>query len=170
MRAGLDAQVAPRACRIEIDARGAHAKTAADRALRHRNAFLVGAVVVVGALDPDALRGLEQALVERTALVDIGDPQYPAAAALIVGAAVVVLDVLEDREDVVPAPAAIAELCPVVIVVGLPAHPHHAVDRARPAEHFSARHRDAASTGHGLRLRGIEPVHAGAVDEARVAD
>ena len=46
MRVGLDGEVAPRARRLEIAARRAHAPAAADRALRHGDAFLVGAVVV----------------------------------------------------------------------------------------------------------------------------
>src|SRR3954470_11085219 len=38
--AGLNAEIAPRARRIEIDARGRVAEAAADGGLRHRNAFL----------------------------------------------------------------------------------------------------------------------------------
>ena len=82
----------------------------------------------------------------------------------------VVLDALEHRQHVLPAPAAIAELRPVVIVLPLAAHPHHAVDGARPAEHFSTRHRNLAAAGVVLRLGLVEPVHAGPVDEAREAD
>ena len=170
MRAGVDPEIAPRARRIEIDLRGAHAEAAADRALRHRDALLVGAVVVAIVRDPDALRRREQAVVERSALVDVGDPQRSAAAAQIVRAAAIALDAFEQRQHVVPAPAAVAELRPVVVVLALPAHPHHAVDCARSAEHLSARHRDVAPAGVRLRLGGVEPVHAGTIDEACKAD
>src|SRR5262249_39676571 len=71
MRAGLDAQIAPRARRIEVDARRAHAPASMNRALRHRDAFLIATVVVGVAGDADALRGGKQTVVERTALVDV---------------------------------------------------------------------------------------------------
>src|SRR5262249_13819897 len=153
---GLDAEVAPRARRLEIDLRGAHAEAAADRALRHRNALLLRAVVVGGAPDPDALGRGEQAVVERTALVDVGDFQGSAAAAQLVAAALVALDGFEDRQNVVIAPAAVSELRPMIVVLRLAAHPHHAVDRARPAEHLSTRHGDVTPARRRLGLRGIE--------------
>src|SRR5207302_5426257 len=169
MRAGLDPEVAPRARRIEIDLRGAHADTAADRALRHRDAFLRLPVVVGIVRDADALRSLDEAVVKRAALVDIGDLERAAAAAQLVSAAAIALDILEHRQHVVPAPAAIAELRPVVVVLRLAAHPHHAVDRARAAEHLSTRYGNISPAGRGLRFGGIEPVDAGAIDEARKA-
>ena len=82
----------------------------------------------------------------------------------------VALHRLEDRQHVLPAPAAVAELGPVVVVLALAAHPHHAVDGARAAEHVSARHGNGAPAGVGLGLGGIEPVDAGAVDELGEAD
>ena len=170
MRAGLDTEVAPRARRIEIDLRGAHAEAAADRGLRHRNAFLVLAVVVGIVRNADALGRRDQAVVERAALVAVGDLQRAAAAAQFVRAARIAFDAPENRQHVVPAPAAVAQLRPVIVVLRLAAHPHHAVDRARSAEHLAARHRDVAPAGRGLGLGLVEPVHARAIDEAREAD
>src|SRR4051794_15416275 len=86
MRARLDAQIAPYARRIEIDLGGAHAEASADRGLRHRDAFLVAAVVVGIARDADALRRREQAVVEGAALVAVGDDQRAVAAAYLVRA------------------------------------------------------------------------------------
>src|SRR6185295_16127699 len=96
--------------------------------------------------------GLEQAVVERAALVDFVDLQRARAAADLIRAATIALHAAEDRQHVLPAPAAIAELRPVVVVLPLAAHPHHAVDGARSAEHLSARHRDVAPAGVGLGL------------------
>ncbi len=45
-----------------------------------------------------------------------------------IGAEKVVLMLLEERQDIVPAPALKAELAPVVVIGGLTAHVDHAVD------------------------------------------
>src|SRR5206468_1977849 len=126
------------------DLRGAHAETAADRALRHRDAFLGLAVVIAIVRNPDGRRGFDEAIVERAALIDIGDLERAAAPAQLIRAAAIALDLTEHGQHVMPAPAAIAELRPMVIVLPLSAHPHHAVDCARAAEHLAARHRNVA--------------------------
>src|SRR4051812_35006080 len=77
MRAGVDAQIATRARRGEVGARSRIAKATADRALRHRNAFLALAIVIVVARNADALGRGEEAVVERPALVAVGDLQRP---------------------------------------------------------------------------------------------
>ena len=167
---GLDGEVLAQARGLEVAARRAHAPAAADRALRHGDAFLVGAVVVAVGLQADALGGGEEAVVQPAAVAEVGDLDGPVAAAQVAVAGFVALHRLEDRQHVLPAPAAVAELGPVVVVLALAAHPHHAVDGAGAAEHAPARHGDGAPSGVGLGLGGIEPVDAGAVDELGEAD
>ena len=58
----------------------------------------------------------------------------------------------------------------MVVVLPLAAHPHHAVDGARAAEHAPARYRDRTSAGVGLGLGCIEPVHTLPIDELCEAD
>src|SRR5262249_11485706 len=96
--------------------------------------------------------------------------QRPVASTKVRIAAGIALDVLEDGRHVVKAPAAVAELCPVVVVLTLAAHPHHAVDGARATDHAPARYRNGAPAGAGGGYGGVEPIHAGFVDEAREAD
>src|SRR5205085_5478853 len=93
-----------------------------------------------------------------------------AAAIFVFAAAPVALDALEERQHIAIAPAGIAHLRPGVEVLRLAAHEGHAVDRARAAEQATARHRDAAALGVGLRLRRIEPVGGGIGDQPRRAD
>ena len=169
-RAGLDRQVRPDAGGLEIAARRAHAPALVDGALRHGDAFLIGTVVVAIVLDADGLGRLDEAVVELAALRVVGDLERALAAADLAVAAGVALHALEDRQHVLVAPAAISQLRPMVEVLALAAHPHHAVDGAGAAEHASARHRDRASAGDGLGLGGIQPVDARPGDEPGEAD
>ena len=114
--------------------------------------------------------GLEEAVVELAALADVGDLERAVAAANLAVAAGVALHALEDRQHVLIAPAAVAELGPVVVVLALAAHPHHAVDGARAAQHAPARHRDRPPAGVGLGLGGVEPIDARPRDELGKAD
>src|ERR1700724_1612894 len=72
-------------------------------------------------------------------------------------AALPVLGLLEERQDVVPAPAAIAELSPMIKILGLAADIDQPVDRAGAAEHPAARVQDRASGGPGIGLGVIAP-------------
>ena len=56
------------------------------------------------------------------------DPPLAALAVMRVGAADVVLRALEIGQHVVPSPAGIAELAPIVVIARLPPHVDHAVD------------------------------------------
>jgi hypothetical protein len=56
------------------------------------------------------------------------DPQLATLAMKLIGPVLIVLGAPEHGQDVIPAPAAIAELCPVVVVLALTAHVDHRVD------------------------------------------
>src|SRR5262249_53091403 len=169
-RIRFDGEVCSRPRRLEIAPRRAHAPATADRGLRHGDAVLVAAVVVARPLDPDRFGGGEEAVIQAAALVAGGDLQGPRTAPDLVVAAGVAFHALEDRQHVLVAPAAVAELGPMIVVLALPAHPHHPVDGARPSEHAPARNGDCASSGIVLRFGAIEPIHAGPIDEAVEAD
>ena len=100
----------------------------------------------------------------------VGDAQQAVAAAEPVGAAVVALHALEDRQHVLVAPAAVAELRPVIVVLRLAADIDHAVDRARAAQHFSTRHLDTPAARAVVRLRRVAPVDGRVVDHLGDAD
>src|SRR4029077_1099519 len=67
-------------------------------------------------------------------------------------------------------PATVAELRPVVVVLRLAADIDHAVDRARPAQHFSARHFYATPTRTLVGLGREAPVDGRQVDHLGNAD
>jgi hypothetical protein len=79
-----------------------------------------------------------------------------------VGAALVVLAALENRQHVAPAPAGRSR-SPVVVVARVAAHVHHGIDRARAAQRLAARLVSAPPAEPGLGLGLIGPV----VDRAR---
>jgi hypothetical protein len=124
----------------------------------------------VGSLDADGFGGGEEAVIEATALVAVGDLQGPLTAPDLVVAAGVAFHAPEDRQHVLVAPAAVAELCPMIVVLPLPAHPHHPVDGTRPSEHAPAWNGDCSPSRIVLGFGEIEPIHAGPIDEAREAD
>jgi hypothetical protein len=67
----------------------------------------------------------------------------------------------EIRQAVVKRPSGIAQLPPMVEVLLLPAYIHHAVDRARSAQHLAPWPEDLAPANTGIRLGFITPVHRG---------
>src|SRR5262245_39717253 len=169
-RVGLDAEVAPRARRIEVTARRAHAPAPADGGLRHGDAFLIRAVVIAIALDPDAFSGCKNAIVEPAALIGVRYDDRPLPPTNVGIAAPIAFDTLEDRQYVLVAPAAISELCPMIVVLPLATHPNHAVDRARSAQHAPARYGDCPPTCAGVGLGGIEPIDPRPINKAGEAD
>src|SRR6185312_10639014 len=143
---GLDMQVLATANGIEIGARGADAAALGDRRLAHHDAVLLGAVVVAVVADADLARRLDQRLEDRVRGRRIGDPERPVAPAEpVVAAALVAFHALEEGQHLLIAPALVAHLRPGVEVLRLAAHKGHAVQRARPAEHLAARHRNPAA-------------------------
>ena len=87
-----------------------------------------------------------------------GDLQRPADAVEIVGAALLVLGLLEERQDAIPVPALAAALAPAVVIGRGAAHVDHAVDRAGAAQHLAARLVEGAAVELRLGLALEHPV------------
>ena len=96
--------------------------------------------------------------------------QRTARAVIVVGAALLVLRLLEIGQHVVIAPADIAALTPAVVILVLAAHIKQAVDRARSAQHLAARLKHLASAKAGLRLGLVHPVDGFFLEQLAVAD
>src|SRR3954468_3014898 len=140
-RALLDDQVRPSTHGIEIADRRTLALAARDRDLRDADTFLSLPIQVWIERQADPAGGLDDLLQQRHFIPRrIGHPQQPIAAAKLVRTAVVAFHPAEDRQHVLIAPAAVAELGPVVVILRLAAHIYHAVDRARSAHHLAARY------------------------------
>ena len=96
--------------------------------------------------------------------------QQAALGSIVVAAALVVFDFAENREQIVPRPAAIAQLRPGVVIARLTAHIDQAVDGARAAQQTAARHRNTA-IGHAFLGFGfIAPIGRRILDQLTVAD
>src|SRR5260370_7338412 len=89
---------------------------------------------------------------------DVGDRERPAHPMQRVLAALLVLGAAEIRENILEAPAGIAELAPMVEVLCLAADVEQPVDRARSAQHFPARLDDPPLVDPPLPLRPVEPL------------
>ena len=140
----LNVQIGAAARRIEIAIGRAHTAALADRCLRHADAFLARAVVVICIVNPDFGGGGDNLVVDLTLLNILGDLERSVAAPIfIVALALIALHLLKDRQDVLIAPTAVAQLRPSVVVERLAAHEDHAVDRTRATEQLAARHGDA---------------------------
>ena len=64
----------------------------------------------------------------------------------------------EIRQNIVPAPAGVTSVTPVVEIAFLPAHVNHRVQAAAAAEHFAARPKRGAVIQSGIGLGGVHPV------------
>ena len=80
------------------------------------------------------------------------------------------LGALEERQDVVPTPAAIAKLRPVVVILRLAADVDQPVDRRRAAEHAAARIGDGAAVRAGIGLGLEAPGELLVVKQLHIAD
>ena len=144
----------------------AHAPALVDRGLGLDDAFLVLAVVVGVELEAGGLGSGEQRVVERVLVGHGRDFQRATGSAAVAAVAVdEVLDAGEERRHVAPAPAAAAHLRPGVEIERLAAHPDQAVDRARAAQKFSARHRDRPVGRARLGLGLVAPVGRRMLDQ-----
>ena len=112
--------------RLEEAARRAPAPAAPLIDLEIGRAFVVAAIEVVDLGDADLGRRVAHRVEDRPGDARPFDPPFAARAVQRVGAAVMVLVALEERQHVVPAPAVEAELAPAVVVGGLAAHVDHA--------------------------------------------
>jgi hypothetical protein len=79
------------------------------------------------------------------------------------------LGLLEVRQHAIPIPTAIAELSPMVEILGLTADIDHPVDRRRPAEHLAARIKDRTTVYPLVGLGVIAPGPFLVVQELDVA-
>src|SRR5205085_5074478 len=116
---------------------GRCATAASCRGLEIAGALLGRTVEIGVARNAGLFGGRDKSLTERIGLPRIGHRQRPAAAVVVVRAALLVLCLLEVGEHVVIAPADIAELAPTVVIGALAAGIDKAVDGARPSKDFA---------------------------------
>ena len=157
-RVGEHAQIGAVHRRTQIADRGRAALAVAGRRLVIADAVLPGAVEIVVARKAETHRGVDERLADRVLVGDVGDAERAASPVECVGAARLMFGALEIRQHVVERPAAVAELAPMVEILGLAADIDHAVDRGRAAQHLAARPEHAAVGGAGVGLGLVAPV------------
>src|SRR6516162_2438445 len=168
---GDDLQVRALHRRAQIGTGGACPSPAAARLLAPADA-VAGAgrqvVHVLAVLEADFLAGLDYRRAERRP-VHLRCKQRTTLAANLALAALPILGLFEIREHVVPRPAAIAELGPMVEIFGLAANVDQSVYRARPAEHLAARVEDRTAGGARIRLGMETPAQSRMIEQLHEA-
>jgi hypothetical protein len=88
----------------------------------------------------------------------------------IIRAALLVLGLLEVRQDVVITPPAVAALAPAIVVLVLPANIKQAVDGARPAQNLATglKHRPPVQPRLGLGL--VHPVDGFFLEQPAISE
>ena len=170
--AGQHGQVGPRLGRVQVGHRRGTAPPVAHGLLEMRHAVLPGAVVVgivgITRVDPRADVEVDHLAFHQA----VRDGQRPLAPAqrVVAAAALVALGPLEQRQHLVPRPAAAAHLRPAVVILRLAAHVEQPVDRGRAAQHLAARPAQGATVEAGVGLGHQAPVGAGVAHGLEVAD
>ena len=130
-RMGDELQVRPLQGRVQIGARGAGAAAAAAGLLAPANAVCMAGRQVVDVLpvfEADLLSGLEHRRADRRP-VGLRGEERPVLAARRASFALPTLGLPEIGQAIIPRPAAVAELRPVVVILGLAANVDEPVDR-----------------------------------------
>ena len=156
-RAGDDAEIGTLHRRAQIADGGRTAFSVSGRRLVVADAVLASAVEIVVAGKAELRRSGDEGLADRV-LRHVRHAERTACAVKAVGAAHLVLRALEIRQYVLERPSGIAELAPMIEILGLATDVDHAVDRGRAAEHLAARPEDAAIGGARVRLGLVAPV------------
>ena len=169
-RRGLDVQVLAALGGAKIRHRGARPSAVTRRGLEEAGAFLRGAVEIGIFRQADLRGGLDEGRRQRIGMTELGDRQRAADAMEIVGAAHLVLGLLEIGQHVVKAPALIAALAPAVVILVLAADVEQAVDRTRSAQHLAARLKHLPPVEARLRLGLVHPVDGLFLEQPAIAE
>ncbi|MNH13287.1 hypothetical protein D3C79_728550 [compost metagenome] len=130
-------KVAAMADRFEERRRGAPAAAVANRHIVIASAFLSGAVEVGVIAVPGTQRGLHEGFAGSVA-IGRADVELAVASVILVTAAVVHFALAKVRQNIVEAPAFVAQRLPVIEVVLMAANVDHAVDRTAASEHLAS--------------------------------
>jgi hypothetical protein len=103
-------------------------------------------------------------------ILEIRDGERPARAVQFIAAAFLVLRALEIGQHVGERPAFVAELAPMVEILGLATDIDEPVDARGTAEHFSPWPEDAPAAEIEVGLGLVAPVHARIGDRLAVAE
>src|ERR1700730_1649081 len=168
--AGFEPQIGAFERRLEEGTRRRPAPAALLVDVEGADAFVVAAVEVGNGFDAGLFGGGAKGIEQVPAHPRRRHVPLAADRVRLAFAEEMIFVALEIRQHVVPAPAAQAELAPVIVVGGLAAHIDHGVDRRRAADHLAARIIEAAAVEAFLWLGLKTPVGARIADGEQIAD
>src|SRR5215472_15694958 len=151
---GGELQVWPLQGQMQIGARGTGAASSAARLLAPADAVLVArrqVVDVLAVFETDLFAGLEHGGADRRA-IGLRGKERPLLAAHGAAFALPAFGLAEIGQAIIPRPAAVAELTPVVVILGLATDVDQTIDRRGASDHPAARVVDSAAVGAGVRL------------------
>ena len=167
-------QIGPLQRRPQVRRAGRFAQAFAGGDLVDGHALPLRAVDIVGGGQTHLNAGLQKVVAQRVHVgAHIAHMQGAALPAPIVGVAaghVAVFQAFEIGQHISPAPSRIAAGGPVVKVLRLAAHKHHAVDAAGTPQDPPARPVAAAPGQSGVWLGAVHPVDRGVVKSHAVAN
>src|ERR1700757_1449821 len=158
MRIGLNGQVLTAARGTEIGTRRTPSPAVGCRRLVIADPFLLCAVEIRVGRDA-GLDGCRHHRVAQRRAHWVRYMQRPADAVKIIGAALLVLCLLEKRQNRIPIPAFAATLAPAIVVARCAAHIDHAVDRTGAAQNLATRLIKGTVVELLFRLALEHPVH-----------
>src|SRR5216684_8694736 len=153
-----DPQIGALHRRAQITDGGRAAPALARGRLMVADTFLARAIEIVIAWETQLHRALDEGLADRVPIGNIGDAERPIGPVERVGTPCLVLGTLEIGQHVLERPPGVAELTPMIEILGLAADIDHTVDRGGAAEHLAARPENAAIAGAGVGLGLVAPV------------
>ena len=103
-------------------------------------------------------------------LADVGHRERASGSVKLVRAALLIFGAPKIGQHLGKAPAGIAELPPMVVILVLAADIEQAVDRTRSAQHFAARLDDLPVIQLGFWLGLVQPVDLGIVEQLAVTE
>lgn len=155
----MDGEIGPLAGdRAQIGGGRAPAFAVGDGPLIGAEAFLFGAVEILGHLIASADPGIDEGRIDGVDHAAVGHPERAFAAVIVVGPFGIAFGLPEIGQDVVIAPAREPRLAPLVVVAGMAADVDHPVDARRAAPAAAARPIKLAVVQMFLRLGVEEPV------------
>ncbi len=169
-RVGDDCEIVPAPRLPQIADRRRPAPAVFRRQLEIAGALLRRAVEIIVARNAGLLRGLDEGFAERMRLADIGNRKRSADTVEVVAAATLIFGAPEIGQHVGKAPAGIAELPPMIVILVLAADIEQTVDRTRSAQHLAARLDDLAVIELRFRLGFVQPIDFGIVEQLAIAE
>ena len=137
-----------------------------------RAAFIVAAIEVDDLRDAGLFGGIAKGVQNLPGQALMFDAPFPVGAMHFVGCrhGRMIFRSFEIGQHVIPTPALISELAPMVVVAGLAAHIDHSIDGRTATQYTPSRIAQTAAVQPGIRRRPVPPVRARVVHAVEIAD